>query len=101
MRAEGFQIRPINDHDRKSVEEFIKKHWGSLRQVSRGKLFYPADLPGFVAVQTDKLVGLIGYDIDGDTCEIAILNSAIEGIGIGAELIDAVKDVAISAGCRR
>ena len=101
MRAQGFEIRLINDQDRKSVEEFIQKYWGSLRQVRRGKLFYPADLPGFVAVQSDKLVGLIGYDIDGGDCEIAILNSVIERIGIGAGLIDAVKDVAISAGCRR
>ena len=69
--------------------------------MSRGRIHYPQELPGFVAMRDDKPVGLVTYRIDGSQCEIVTLNSVVEGLGIGSGLIDAVKSAAISAKCHR
>ena len=63
---------------------------------------YQADeLPGFVAVEKDKPVGLITYKISGKECEITTMNSQVEGKGAGSALVKAVKETALEAGCGR
>ena len=69
--------------------------------VTRGKVYQVDELPGFAAIQNDKPVGLITYRIDADECEIGLLNSLVDGIGIGSSLLEAVRDVAASAHCKR
>jgi DNA-3-methyladenine glycosylase I len=44
---------------------------------------------------------LVTYRIEGEACEIVSLDSTIETIGIGSALIQAVRDTAASAGCKR
>ena len=58
-------------------------------------------LHGFIALQDNKHVDLLTYYIDDENCEIVTLNSLTKGIGIGTGLIEAVKEAAISAGCKR
>ena len=97
----SFQIKPLNKGDHDWVVSLLKEHWGSTRMVTRGKLFQADELPGFAAIQDDKPVGLITYRMDGDECEITSINSLVEKAGIGTALIDAVKDVATIARCKR
>jgi len=52
-------------------------------------------------VQKGKLVGLVTYRVEGNECEITTMNSLIERKGIGTALVDAVKSVAVKAGCKR
>jgi ribosomal protein S18 acetylase RimI-like enzyme len=44
---------------------------------------------------------LITYRVEGDVCEIITLNSLVEGRGIGTALVQAVREAAVEAGCRR
>ncbi len=69
--------------------------------VSRGRMYSVNENPGFTAIEDDKSIGLITYELLGDECEITTLNSLAEGRGIGTALINAVKDAAIQAQCRR
>ncbi len=69
--------------------------------MSRGIVHYPEELEGFVAVQAGKPVGLATFRIQGAECEVVTLNSLAEGLGIGSSLLNAVKDAAISASCKR
>ncbi len=69
--------------------------------VSRGRIYRIDENPGFIAIQNKKPVGLITYELLGDECEITSLNSLTERKGIGTALIDAVKEAALQAGCRR
>ncbi len=69
--------------------------------VSRGRVFEPAMLPGFLAIQGEYPVGLATYNLDKRSCELIILNSLISGIGIGAGLVSAVHKMAVEAGCWR
>ena len=96
-----FQVRPVKKEDRQWVDEVLTGKWGSARSVSRGRLYQALDLPGFVAVQKGKLVGLVTYRVEGNECEITTMNSLIERKGIGTALVDAVKSVAVKAGCKR
>jgi ribosomal protein S18 acetylase RimI-like enzyme len=69
--------------------------------VSRGRMHYPHELKGFVAMSGNKPVGLVTYRIEGSECEIVTLDSVVEGHGIGSGLIGAVKSAAMSAKCHR
>jgi ribosomal protein S18 acetylase RimI-like enzyme len=95
------QIRPLNDQDKPWVRHLWQENWGSNIMVSRGKIHRADELPGFIAVLDGKPAGLITYDITGDQCEITSLNSLVESEGIGSALVNAVKEAAVAAGCRR
>ncbi len=96
-----FQIRPLNTSDHEWVASLLVENWGSTKMVTRGKIFSADRLPGFAAIQENKPVGLATYRIDGDQCEITSLNSLEERVGIGTALVDAVKNVATKANCKR
>ncbi len=94
-------IHPLNSNDREWVSQFILEHWGSNKVVSRGVVYYPQDLPGFVAVYNSEKVGLVTYNITGASCEIVTIDSIRLSSGVGTALIEAVKDTAMKSGCRR
>lgn len=96
-----FQIRPVTKDDKAWIAASLKEWWAGPKVVSRGKVHYPDTYPGFVAMVEGKPAGLITYNIVGEECEIITMNNLIENIGIGSALIDAVKNVAISRGCKR
>jgi ribosomal protein S18 acetylase RimI-like enzyme len=99
--VDNIQIRPLIDSDREWVTSLLKEWWAGPLVVTRGQVHRADELPGFVAILEDKLAGLITYHSDGDECEIVTMNSLAEGRGIGSALIDAVKNIAASAGCKR
>ena len=101
MANESFIIRPINETDKDWITSFLEESWGSTRAVTRGRLFFPNENPGYIAIKDNKSIGLITYELLGDECEITTLNSLTERKGIGTALIDAVKEAAIQAGCKR
>jgi GNAT superfamily N-acetyltransferase len=94
-----FIIRPTGEDDREFVREFISQHWYGEAVVVHGAIFYPAELPGFLAVDAERVAGLITYQIQNSVCEIITLNSMLAGHGIGIQLIDAVKTSALQLAC--
>lgn len=96
-----FTIRPIDRADRNWIAQFLDKHWGSTRIVTRGQVYLAHLLPGFIAEDGDEKVGLVTYRIDGDECELITLNSTRENEGIGTALLDAVRQAALEEGCKR
>jgi GNAT superfamily N-acetyltransferase len=96
-----FSIRPLNTGDKDWVRQFIIEHWGADKVVAHGEIYYPHDLPGFVAISDEKPVGLITYHVETDNCEIVTLDSIQPALGIGTALIEVVKYVTRYFGCRR
>lgn len=94
-------ICPLNFTDQEWVSQFILEHWGSNKVVSRGEVYYPQDLPGFVALYESEKVGLVTYNIIGSSCEIVTINSIRTSLGVGTALIEAVKNIAVKSGCKR
>lgn len=96
-----FTIRPVDKADRNWIAQFLDKHWGSTRIVTKGQVYLAHLLPGFIAEDGDEKIGLVTYRMEGDECEIITLNSTRENGGIGTALLDAVKQAAAEEGCQR
>lgn len=97
-----FTIRAITMADRRWIETFMVEQWGAAPQAVRGALFYPHQLPGFIAESAGHSVGVATYrQLDPVTCELATLNSLQSGLGIGEALMHAVADAAHTMGCTK
>ncbi len=97
----GVEIRPLSAQDRPWVARLMAEHWGAETVVVHGALYRPADLPGWVAWWGDERIGLLTYQFHAGDCEIVTLDSLLPGIGVGAALVEAARQAAQAAGCRR
>lgn len=97
----NFRIRKVKNKDREWIKNFISKHWGSEKIISRGKVYYPYKLPGFVALKDRKYLGLITYNLRKNDCEIISLNSLMQKRGIGTALVEEVKKTARHMDCKK
>jgi GNAT superfamily N-acetyltransferase len=93
------EIRPVKPQDKDWIRNYINEQWYGEEVVAHGQIFYPADLPGFVAIEDGNYAGLITYNLDMDKCEIVTLNSVIPKRGIGKKLIEAVFEKARESNC--
>jgi RimJ/RimL family protein N-acetyltransferase len=84
-------VRPVRPGDRDWVRDRVAEHWGSPTVVAHGVVYEPASLPGFVAEDDGRPVGLLTFIVEGDECEIVTIDAFEEGRGVGAALIDSVK----------
>ena len=96
-----FKIKRKTDEDRTSVLE-LTAHWGADFVISRARKLYPAELPGFLAMdETDEIIGFVSYEIVGDQCEVVTLDAFTQWSGIGTALMKEAERAAREAGCRR
>ncbi len=84
--------------DRSRASEWIHEHWGSDVMAANGELFTPAEHDGFVAGDWE---GLVTYRVDGDSCEVTLIETDPRGRGTGDVLLAAVGDAARQAACSR
>lgn len=69
--------------------------------VSRGQIHVLRDLPGYIAENQEGIQGVLFYHIVNVDCEIVVLESNIENMGIGSKLIEMVKEKALALHCKR
>jgi GNAT superfamily N-acetyltransferase len=96
-----FALRPTTPADRALVERLIAARWGASTVAAHGRLYRPAELAGFLALDGSEAVGLVTYDVAGGACEIVSIDSLRPGEGIGSALLRAVEEQARRLGCRR
>ena len=94
-------VRPLDDDDRGWALEVERDSWGEPVVARRGELVDPTSLPGFVALVGDDRAGLATFEVRGEECEVVTMRSLREGIGVGRALLEAVREEAVAAGCRR
>jgi len=94
-------IQPLGEQYRMWARAVLEEHWGSVRIVTRGRVYAADELPGFVALRDEEPVGLLTYRIEGRECEVISLNSLSEGHGVGTALLEAALRAAREAGCAR
>jgi len=95
------EIRPLGEEDRPWALRVETESWGEPAVARLGELVDPTRLPGFVAVAGGRRAGLVTYAVRGRECEVVTLRSLSEGRGVARALLDAVRDAALEAGCRR
>ncbi len=97
----SFHIRKANETDKPTLLEIVRS-WGADFIVSRGRKVYPSEIDAFLALtESDKLVGLVTYEITGDQCEIVTLDAFEKYSGIGTSLIDHVIETIRPLGVQR
>ena len=84
-------VRATGPQDRDRIRELTVEHWGSETAVAHGVSYEPAILPGFIASDGDRVVGLLTYHVEGDACEIVTIDAYERGRGIGTSLVEAVR----------
>jgi len=94
-------IRPVDSDDGDWIAQFITERWGAEFVAAHYEVYHCRDLPGFVATEGEKKVGLLTYKIVAGDCEVVSLDSLQPCVGIGTGLIEAVKAVASESGCKR
>jgi GNAT superfamily N-acetyltransferase len=97
----AWTLRALMPGDQDRVRAFITEQWSAPIVVGYDHIHEPHTLPGFVAVEHQRWIGLITYHVAGAACEIVTLDSLVEGQGVGTALIDAVVNEARRLGCRR
>lgn len=94
-------VRPAANADRDWLKSAISERLGDLRQASRGRLMRLDEHDALIAWSGEERIAFLAYFIEGSECEISGLASVVENLGAGTALIDAVKDQASKAGCKR
>lgn len=94
-------IRRLSPADLPRLRQFWIEHWGGEEMITRGKVYRPEQLDGFVAEDGTEWVGLLTFVIEGNECEVTSLDSLREGQGIGSTLIDKAIEEARSRKCDR
>lgn len=116
------RIRPITHADRPWVKQALTTLWGSAQIVYSGNVFDANTLPGLLAEEDGRVVGLLTYVIlgndmtpesdsgqassdsigarmTGKVCQIISINALTPGKGIGTALLEEVQKTAHEAGC--
>ena len=78
----------------------VAELWGSELVAVHDAVLRPAEMPGFIAERSRRVVGLLTYQMVGDMLEIVTLNAIERRAGIGTMLIEAAADAARHICCR-
>jgi DNA-3-methyladenine glycosylase I len=101
MSTPAFTIRRVEPQDGDWVLSLVRE-WGADFIVSRGRRVFPNLLPGFCAIGSEgERLGLATYEIIARECQMVTLHALRLHRGIGTALTAAVREAAVSAGCRR
>ena len=93
--------RRLTQEDLPHLRQFWIEHWGAEEMVSRGRVYHPDQLDGFVVEEEKEWVGLVTCFIEADECEVTSLDSLRESHGIGTILMEKAVEQARLSQCRR
>jgi ribosomal protein S18 acetylase RimI-like enzyme len=96
-----FNLRRLTPADLPRLRQFWVEHWGGDEMITRGNIYRPEQLDGFVVENENEWIGLVTFFIKDDECEVTSLDSLREGKGIGTQLIDKAVEEARARKCNR
>jgi ribosomal protein S18 acetylase RimI-like enzyme len=95
------EFRRLSQNDLPRLRQFWIDHWGGEEMITRGNVYRPEQLDGFVVDDGNEWIGLLTFFIKDGECEVTSLDSLREGQGIGSMLIDKTIAEARARGCKR
>ncbi|KZL14479.1 MULTISPECIES: GNAT family N-acetyltransferase [unclassified Pseudovibrio] len=97
----SIQVRAIEPEDREQVVELLVNRWTSPEQLLDGEMVDASRLPGYLALDEGRLVGMITLIKREQEWEILTLDSLQRWGGVGTLLLDASVDAARQEGLGR
>lgn len=94
-------IRRLAKNDLPRLRQFWIEHWGGEEMVTRGTVYRPEQLDGFVVEDGEEWIGLLTFFVQDGECEVTSLDSLREGQGIGSALITMALKEARARDCKR
>jgi len=94
-------LRRLTAADLPRLRQFWIEHWGGEEMLTRGNVYRPKQLDGFVVEDENEWVGLITFLIKDNECEVTSLDSLREGKGIATQLLDKAIQEAHAGNCKR
>ena len=87
-------IVDIDNSYRETVRQILRNNWGSDFMVTKGQIHHYDDLDGYLAIDNNKIVGVLTFIKFNDEVEIISLDSFKENTGVGTALLNKVIDFA-------
>jgi GNAT superfamily N-acetyltransferase len=94
-------IRRLTSGDLPLLRQFWIEHWGGEIMITRGNIYRPEELEGFVIEDGAEWIGLLTFIIKDNELEVTSLDSLREGQGIGSLLLNHVMEEARPRDCSR
>jgi ribosomal protein S18 acetylase RimI-like enzyme len=94
-------LRRLTQNDLPRLRKFWIEHWGGEEMITRGNVYRPEQLDGFVVEDRNEWIGLLTFFIQDGECEVTSLDSLREGQGIGTMLIDKAIEESRARNCNR
>ena len=94
-------LRRLTHPDLPRLRQFWTEHWGGEEMITRGNVYRPEQLDGFVIEDDSEWIGLLTFIVNHGECEVTSLDSLREGQGIGTKLMDIIVDEARQQNCKR
>lgn len=83
------------------IDRAVREGWAGPMVASRGRLWDTRKLPGLAALENGALRGYLLYRIDGEECEVVVLEAISQNWGVGTALLNGARKAAKALGCRR
>ena len=96
-----FSIRPYETRDYATISSFVEETWHTTSIITRGKLYHISSLEGFLAEDATGIIGVLLFRIAETECEIILMESLKENLGVGTGLLREVITHAKTEGCKR
>ena len=87
------KVRHLVDGDRAWIADRLERNWAGRIQIARGRGQDAAALPGLIAMDGERVVGLLAYTWLDDECELVLLDAFEPGRGIGRLLVSSLVDL--------
>jgi ribosomal protein S18 acetylase RimI-like enzyme len=94
-------IRRLSFDNVPRLRQFFVQQWAGEEMVTRGHVYRPEQLEGFVVEDGEEWIGLLTFAIKDSDCEVTSLDSLRHGQGIGSRLIEKVTEEVRWRGCKR
>jgi len=92
-------LRCLTPVDYPRVRQFWIEHWGGEEMISRGNIYRPEQVEGFILEEENEWVGLVTLFLTDGEYEATSLDSLCEGQGIGTQLIEKSIEEACARSC--
>jgi ribosomal protein S18 acetylase RimI-like enzyme len=87
-------IVEIDNSYRETVRQLLSNSWGSDFMVTKGQIHHYDDLDGYLAIDNNKIVGVLTFIKCNEEVELISLDSFKENTGVGTALLNKIIDFA-------